>query len=363
MKSLSLILCLVFCVTVPLYKTAHAEVKVIEADSTYILGDNDSKVEARRIAAQESKRKALELAGTYVESLTVVKNYQLTKDDVKAYTAGIVETEVVAEQMRGTTEHPEIYIKARCKIDTDVLTAQIDRYRENEDLKEQLDDSSKENEDLRKERDALVKQLAVEKDKARAAETRKQLDTVLAKEEANDDTKKVWINIGSQLVEVDENGREIKQADLDNSAVILQRAVTTDPGNERAQFMLASIYQKKGNYAEAEKRLRAAIQQHPRKPEPHLRLGVVLKEQGRHQAALQEFHVVERMRPGNPLMLFYTGMTFKAMNQCGKSVHYLQRFVNELRSKMFPKKRERAIQTINDCGGERPGRQRRFRQS
>jgi predicted Zn-dependent protease len=342
---------------------AYAEVKIIEADSVYIIGDNDSKVDARRIATQEAKRKALELSGTYVESTTVVKNYQLTKDEVMSYTAGIVETEVVSEQMRGTTDHPEIYVKARCKIDTDVLTAQINRYRENEDLKEQLDVSSKENDDLKKERDALVAQLAAEKDKAKASETRKQLDTVLSKEEANDDAKTVWINIGSQLVEVEGNGTEIRQSDLDKSAVILQRAVQTDPQNERAQFMLASIYQKKGAYSEAEKMFRDAIQQHPRNPSPHLKLGIVLKDQGRNQEALQEFHFVEHLRPKNPMMLFYTGMTFGALNQCGKSVRYLKRFVNELRSKNFPKKRERAIQTINECGGERPGRGRWPRQS
>jgi tetratricopeptide (TPR) repeat protein len=345
------------------YHSAYAEVKIIEADSTYIIGDNDSKVDARRIATQEAKRKALELAGTYVESMSVVKDYQLTKDEVKSYSAGVLETEVVSEQMRGTTEHPEIYIKARCKIDSDALTAHIDRYRESEDLKEQLDASSKENDDLKQERDALIKQLAAEKDKAKAAETRKQLDTVLSKEEANDDTKKVWINIGPQLVEVDESGHEINQADLDKNAVILQRVVQTNPQNERAQYMLTSIYLKEGNYSEAEKRLRIAIQQHPRNPEPHLKLGVVLKDQHRYQEALQEFHVVERLRPRNPMMLFYTGVTFKAVNECRKSVHYLQRFVNEVRSKKFPKKRERAIQVIDECGGKRPGRTRRSRQS
>src|SRR5271169_3693187 len=141
----------------------YAEIKVIESESTYIMGDNDSKVDARRIATQEAKRKVLELAGTYVESLTQVKNYQLTKDEIKSYTTGVLETEVVSEQMRGTTEHPEIYVKTRCKIDTDSLIAQIGKFQENEDLKEQVNATAKENDDLKKERDELVKQLASEK--------------------------------------------------------------------------------------------------------------------------------------------------------------------------------------------------------
>jgi Flp pilus assembly protein TadD len=335
---------------------ARAEVKVIEADSTYIMGDNDSKVDARRIATQESKRKALELAGTYVESLTQVKNYQLTKDEIKTYTAGILETEVVAEQMRGTTEHPEIYIKTRCKIDTDALAAQIDKYRENEDLKEQLNDSSRENEDLKQQRDTLVKQLAAEKDRERAAETRKQLDTILAKEEANDETHKVWINIGPQLIQADENGREIRQSDLDNASVVLQRSVKNNPQNLRARLLLAAVYKRKGNTAAAEAELRSAVQNNPSNPAPHMGLGVLLRDNKRYEEALQEFHLVERMRPRYPMMLFYAGMTYRDTDRCGYAVRYLQRFLNDPRSNRFPKKKEQATQTINSCGsGRAPG--------
>ncbi|MDH4162559.1 MAG: hypothetical protein OEW15_07695, partial [Nitrospirota bacterium] len=71
---------------------AFAALKTIEAENLYHMGDNDSKLDARRISTQEAKRKALELAGTYVASLTEVKDYRLTKDEVTAYTAGIIET-------------------------------------------------------------------------------------------------------------------------------------------------------------------------------------------------------------------------------------------------------------------------------
>jgi len=340
---------------------AQAEVKVIETDSTYIIGDNDSKVDARRIATQEAKRKALELAGTFVASLTDVKNYQLSIDEVKMYTAGVLETEIVSEQMRGTTEHPEIYIKARCKIDTNVLMAQIDRYRENEDLKDQLGAFAKENDDLKKERDALVKQLAAEKDKKQAEDTRSKLDAVLSKEESNDDTHKVWVNIGPQLIELDENNPDIGQNDLDRSAAMLQKAIAANPQNQRARFLLASIYQRQGNNAAAESEIRTALQYHPANPSLHLRLGVLLRAQGKYDMALDEFHFVERVRPHNPLMLFNTGMTYKDMGHCGKSAPYLKRFLREPQSRKFPKRREKAVQVLRECG-ERPGHIRRLGQ-
>ena len=349
-------------ITLSICFPASAEVKIIEAESSYVVGDNDTNVGARRIATQQAQRKALELAGVYVESLTEVKNYQLTKDDIKTYTAGILETKVVADELRGTAARRESYIKVQCKIDTAVLLAQIDRYRESEELKEQLDASEKDNEALRKERNVLVAQLQSETNKTKAAETRQKLDTVLAKEEANDEAHTVWINIGSQLVQVDGTGRPIKQADLDSSAVVLQKAIKTNPQNPRARAMLASIYQKKGNPDQAEQELRTAIHRNPSNLMPHLRLGMLLYEQGNYQDALRELHFVERSKPRNPEMLFFTGMTFKQLGKCGRTVQYLNRFLKDPRVTTSPKQKELAVQTIEACGGDRPGRPRRVKE-
>lgn len=340
--------------------SASAEIKVIEAESTYVMGDNDNKVDARRIATQEAKRKALELAGTYVESLTLVKEYQLTGDEIKTYAAGVLETEIIAEETRGTVRHPEMYIKARCKIDADLVAARIERYKENEDLKEQLRSSAKENEDLKKERDTLVRQLAVQKDKAKAEKTRKKLGSVLAREEANEDISRVWNTIAPQLGE-GEQDQAIKESDLDKSAAVLQRAVEVNPRSQRARFLLAAIHQKKGNDTAALGELRAAIQRNPSSPAVHMKLGILLLQKEKYKEALREFHFVERVRPRNSMMLFYSGITLKYMGRCGRAVQYLQRFLKDPQANRFPKKQEQALRTIRDCGGVRGGYQQRAR--
>jgi len=335
---------------------AHAEVKIIEADSAYIMGDNDSKIDARRIATQEAKRKALEQAGTFVESLTQVRDFQLTKDEVKSYTAGILETEIVSEQMGGTTEHPEISIKTRCKIDTDVLLAQINRYRESEVLKEQLNATAREKDSLRHERDALVKQLAAQTNKTKAEATRKKLDKVLIKEESNDEANKVWMNIGPQLLEADKNGREPDKAELDNASMILRKTIETNPENVRSRIMLAALYQREGNFDAAEQELRTAVKTNPSNPILHVRLGDLFNEQGRYKDAIREYHFVERMKPRSPLIFFSMGMTYKAIMKCGLSVQYLNRFLKNPQSNNYPKKKETALQSVEECGGNRPGR-------
>lgn len=337
--------------------TAHAEIKIIESDSTYIIGDNDSKVDARRIAVQEAKRKALELAGTFVASLTEVKNYELTKDEITAYTAGVIETEIVSEEMKGTAERPAIHVKTRCRIDTDVLASQIKRYQEQEELKEQLLTAQKENEALKKERDDIAVKLAAEKDKSKAEETRKRLDAILTREESNDETGRVWKSLAYRLEEA--NGPEINRLELDNSAVVLERAIKINPNDLMARALLAMIYQKRGEHAAAEKELRYAVDRRPDKPILHMKLGLLLKERGFLKDALREFIAADQLRPNFPRTLFHLGMTYKALGNCPEAISRLRRFVVMTKNDDRPlaaKARQNAVHALRECG-DKPGKE------
>ena len=345
---------------------AIAEIKVIEADSTYVLGDNDSKVDARRIATQEAQRKALELSGTFLASITQVKEYKLTKDEVTAYTAGIVETEIIKDEIRGTLDHPEFYLKARCRVDTDALTRQIDRYRENQELREQLEAAAREKESLRKERDTLQKQLGAEKDKGQADETRKKLDSILTREESNDDTARVWVKLSPRIDFYGgrESGREIQPAELDAAEATLQKVLERAPGNVRARILLASVYHQKNESAAAEKELRAALERVPNNDLVHLRLGIVLREQGKYQEAFKEFRIIERKRPNHPQMLFQTALTHKASGNCRLASAYMKRLLLYTKKNDRPdiaKLKPKAKTVIEECGDQPAPRKKKPR--
>jgi len=335
---------------------ALAEIKVIEADYTYRMGDNDSKADARRIAIQEAKRKALELAGTYVTSLTEVKEYRLTRDEVTAYTAGIVETEIIADEARGTADKPEHYIRVRCTVDTDVLARQINRYRENEALGEQLEAAAREKEALRKERDALQKQLAAEKDRIKAEDTRNKLDTVLASEENIDEMNLLWARLAPQMDFYGGEGRQrISPEDLDGSLAALQKVVQADPGNVRARMLLASIYQQKNDRAAAERELRTALERAPNNPFLHMQLGIVLREQRSYPEALREFRIIEHKQPNQPQMLYQTALTHKGTGNCRLAVGYAKRFLLYTRKNDRPaiaKLKPKVQAVIDECGDQ-----------
>jgi hypothetical protein len=85
------------------------KVKVFTEEYTYQASEYDSKVTCRTLALEQVKRLLLEKIGTYLESESEVKGFQLTKDQVVTLTAGIVSAEVMDEKWDGRT----YYLKAR----------------------------------------------------------------------------------------------------------------------------------------------------------------------------------------------------------------------------------------------------------
>jgi hypothetical protein len=66
-------------------------------DYTYEASVLDTKETCRIIALDQAKRLLLEELGTYVESSTVVENYQLKRDQISTMTAGVVQTNILDE--------------------------------------------------------------------------------------------------------------------------------------------------------------------------------------------------------------------------------------------------------------------------
>ena len=88
MRALSLMTLLAALV---LPTVVFAEIQTFTATHTYILGDHDSKDDARQRCLLEAKRKILEQAGVYIESESEVKNFDLTKDKITSFAAAVMQ--------------------------------------------------------------------------------------------------------------------------------------------------------------------------------------------------------------------------------------------------------------------------------
>jgi len=102
-----------------------AKSKVFVEKYSYNAGEADSKLTCRTVSLLEVKRLLLEKLGTYLETRTEVKDFQVTKDEIVALTAGIVKTEILDEKWNGET----YTLTAKIEANPDEVTKAIDTIR------------------------------------------------------------------------------------------------------------------------------------------------------------------------------------------------------------------------------------------
>jgi hypothetical protein len=132
MRELMQILVILLCAFVWFGEAAHAEPTTVISEGKYVMGDLDSKKDAKTLALIEAKRLALEQAGTYIASSTEVKNFQLSKDQINTLASGIMSVEVLKEDWKMSGENMVVTIQIRATIDTSNLKDKISKMQEGE---------------------------------------------------------------------------------------------------------------------------------------------------------------------------------------------------------------------------------------
>jgi len=138
---------------------AVAGMKTFTKEYTYAASEMDSKVSCRAVAMEQVKRLLLEELGTYLESTTEVADFQLTKDQITAITAGIVSAEIVKESWNGR----EYYLMARISADPDDVLRSVDTLRKDREKTAELMIVRKKAEELSRELERMRKELETAK--------------------------------------------------------------------------------------------------------------------------------------------------------------------------------------------------------
>lgn len=61
---------------------------LLEVTEVYVLGDNDTLIDARNISIEQSKKSASDFAGTYVEQSLVINGSRISEQHIQVLTAG-----------------------------------------------------------------------------------------------------------------------------------------------------------------------------------------------------------------------------------------------------------------------------------
>ena len=146
--------------------SAMASNMTYQRDYAYQASESDSKLSCRTIALEQVKRLLLEELGTYLESHTEVKNYQVSRDQIIAITAGIVRAEILNEKWDGQT----YFIIAKITADPKQVASAIDELRRERQSLSELEESKKRTDELLKELAKLREELKSSKGGERTQE-------------------------------------------------------------------------------------------------------------------------------------------------------------------------------------------------
>jgi hypothetical protein len=114
---------LVFLLSISLLPAASfGEILTIKHTVKQTFGGGQSPDDARISAMAKAKREALEKAGTYIESLTVVQNSKVEKDEILALAAGVLKAEVVSQKNYASDDAFGIEIIVNVVVDTSLFT-------------------------------------------------------------------------------------------------------------------------------------------------------------------------------------------------------------------------------------------------
>lgn len=109
------------------FSGALADVKVFEKEVEEIVGRDQSVEQVEAFALQKAKRLAVEEAGTYISSLTVVQNFKLARDEITALASGLVKAKIIGvPSVTVINGVIHVRVRSRIQVDTSVLDQQIE---------------------------------------------------------------------------------------------------------------------------------------------------------------------------------------------------------------------------------------------
>ncbi|TRZ78010.1 MAG: hypothetical protein D4R93_00895 [Deltaproteobacteria bacterium] len=123
--------------------TAYPASESVFASYKYTMGDNDTKNDAKRICFLEAKRLAIEKAGTYIESSTEVKNFQLTRDEIRTFAGAIVKVDIASEEIKFIGENQVILMTVKADVDIDSFRERVKQIKSDRELEKKVIDQQR----------------------------------------------------------------------------------------------------------------------------------------------------------------------------------------------------------------------------
>jgi len=283
---------------------SSADEKTIPATGKYVMGDQDSKTDAKKIALLNAKQLALEAAGTYLTTHSQVQNYALTHDEISSLSAGVIAVKIVDEKWSMVGESPVVTITIEAVIDATGLEDRIKAVKEDQEGVQEYGQ-------IRDELDKLKAELAQLKAREKTPEPAAEASI---RESATSTEKKNAIDRLLSIAQVRDTSARLGKGKSDAIAD-LGRAIELNPGNYYAFFKRSQIFESQEAYAKALADIDSALELDPNAEKAHAVKGRILVKNGRLRDALEAFTKGIQANPASGLCYYGRGMTFMQMKR------------------------------------------------
>jgi len=294
-----------------LYPThSFCEIQIITHAVKQPFGGSQSPDDARIAAVAKAKREALELAGTYVESTTIVKNAQVEKDVILALTAGVLKAEVISQKNYTTDDAFGIEVSVRVEVDTSVLEKRLKKVLDDKPHLEQLKQARA------REKELLEKIALLEKENQKPGKS--------AQKAAN--LKKEFQAASRGLTAVEWFRKalffwiESKEPDLKKALECLNQAIKINPDYADAYFVRALTYHVLGQQKRTIKDASIAIRLKPDDGSTYFIRGSSYNVLKQYKQALQDFNEAIRIEPDNPMAYVGRGKVYNKIGQHRRAI-------------------------------------------
>jgi tetratricopeptide (TPR) repeat protein len=291
--------------------SAFAEIQTITHSVKQSFGGSQSPDDARIAAMSKAKREALEIAGTYIESLTVVKNSQVDKDEILALAAGVLKTEVVSQKNYVSGDAFGIEVVVKVVVDTSVLEERVKKLLQDRTHLEQLNQARK------KEKELLDKVASLEEQNRHlAAENKSSKDLKKKFEETSKGlTAVAWVDKALAL-----DKKDGKISDSKKAIEYLNEAIRLQPDYARAYAFRGVVYGDTGQHHLTTKDLDEAIHLKPDYATAYGIRGLNYFRLGKYPQAIKDYDEAIRLKPDYVMAYLGRGIAYTELGQYPQAI-------------------------------------------
>ncbi len=313
-KEAKIVIAFISVLIISLFPTpSFCEIQTITHTVKQAFGGSQSADDALISAVAKAKREALEMAGVYVEALTIVKDAKVDKDEILAISAGVLKSEIVSQKNYITGEAFGIEVVAKIIVDTSVLESSVKKLLQDRTHLDQLNQARNKEKELLDEvaRLGAANQRLMAK-KQSTGGLKKQFQDVSQGLKAID-----WFNKALALLQNDKFTDPIKAIEYLNESIRL------NPNNSLAYFGRGQAYFELNQHQRAIDDYSELMRLAPHNKNLSMAYnnrGIAYANLDQFQSAIKDFDEAIRRRPDSDNYYEHRGTTYLKLGQNQRAI-------------------------------------------